>query len=145
MRSTTAALALATAACVVGVPAAATASGQAHDRPGQTHCKNDGHSYIWGKSATAHGDKAKFTGKLLRFHPCGEDDGYFTNTHRTITLTLTPASTIKVFKNELNPSVRKTVTAAHFPRAFNHRKAEPYYRFHGPTTAVRKLSEFFRP
>jgi hypothetical protein len=109
----------------------------------QATCKNDGHTYISGKTATVQGQKAKFVGTLVRFHPCGEDGGYFTSNNTTITLTLTPASKITVFKNELDPSTTKTVTAAHFPRAFRMNKDEPIYQYSGPKSAVNKLSEHF--
>jgi hypothetical protein len=139
MRILTASVVLASAS-ILAVPAAAAAH-----PAGQTTCKNDGHKYILGTSAKAHGSKATFVGTMLRFHPCGEDDGYFTgNKHpKTITLTLTSTTDIKVFKDELDPSATKTVTAAKFPHAFNKRADEPYYRYSGPKSAVKKVSEHF--
>ena len=110
-----------------------------------TKCKDDGHKYIYGKTATASGSaNATFVGKYERFHPCGEDDGYFTHKgNKTITLTLTSASKIKVFKNELSPSAYSTITAAQFPHAFNKRADEPFYKFSGPKSAIKKLTEHF--
>jgi hypothetical protein len=111
----------------------------------RTTCQDDGHNYISGETATAHGKKAKFVGTLARFHPCGEDGGYFTSNKKTITLTLTPASKITLFKNEFLPDFTdmKTVTAAHFPRWFRKNKDEPVYQFSGPKSDVKKLSERF--
>jgi hypothetical protein len=142
MRMTTVGLVLVTASALV-VPGSAFASG--HGQQHQTRCNNDGHKYIFGISAKAHGKRAKFVGKFERFHPCGEDDGYFTGfkTKKTITLTLTPKSTIKVFKHELDPSATKKVTAAQFPHEFKTHKDETIYRFSGPRSNVKKLSEHF--
>lgn len=138
MQTTTAALVLSITSVLV-VPTTASASSQ-----GQTKCKDDGHKYIFGKTATARGKtKATFVGTFQRFHPCGEDDGYFTTKHKTITLTLTSSTTIKVFKNELDPSANKTVTAAQFPHAFATNKDEPIYQFSGATSAVKKMKEHF--
>ena len=145
MRMATAALVLASAS-MLAVPAGAAAArhGQQARHPQRvTHCKNDGHKYILGTSAKVHGKKATFVGTFERFHPCGEDDGYFTSNKKTITLTLTAKSKIVVFKNELNPSVTKTVTAAQFPHKFKMNKDEPFYRYSGPKSAVNKLSEHF--
>ncbi len=131
---------------MLAVPASAAAAGhgqQARHPQRVTHCKNDGHKYIIGTSAKVHGKKATFTGTFARFHPCGEDDGYFTNHKKTITLTLTSKTVITMFKNELNPSVNKTVTAAHFPHAFRKNKDEPFYLYSGPRSAVKKLTEHF--
>jgi hypothetical protein len=139
MRMTIAALVLVSTS-VLAVPTSAIASSHPQH---QTRCKNDGHKYIMGKTATAHGKRAKFVGTFARFHPCGEDDGYFTGETKTITLTLTPASKITMFKNELDPSDTKTVTAAHFPHSFRKNKDEPIYRYSGPKSAVKKLSEHF--
>lgn len=127
---------------LLAVPVGANASSQAHPAH-QTTCKNDGHKYISGKTVTVHGKKVDFVGTFARFHPCGEDDGYFTGNKKTITLTLTLKSTITVFKTEQNPSVTKTVTAAHFPHAFKKNKDEPIYRYSGPRSRVKKLSEHF--
>jgi hypothetical protein len=141
MRMISTAVVLVTAS-VLAVPTSAIAS--SHAQQHQTKCKNDGHKYIYGVSATVHGKRAKFVGGFRRFHPCGEDDGYYTGPkHKTITLTLTRKSTIKVFKDELDPSATKKVTAAHFPHAFKTRNDEPIYRFSGPRSAVKKLSERF--
>jgi hypothetical protein len=140
MRIITAAVVL-TSAGVLAIPTGAHASIHRQD---QTKCKNDGRKYISGKTATPDGQtKAKFVGTFARFHPCGEDDGYFTGNKKTITLTLTSASVIKVFKNELDPSDFKTVTAAKFPHAFKRNKDEPIYQYAGPKSAVKKLSEHF--
>jgi hypothetical protein len=139
MRMTRVVLVLVTAAALAA-PTGALASSPSH---GQTKCKNDGHKYITGKTATTHGKKAEFVGTFARFHPCGEDDGYFTGNKKTITLTLTTKSTITVFKTEQDPSVTKTVTAAHFPHAFKKNKDEPIYRYSGPKSGVKKLSEHF--
>lgn len=140
MRTTLAAFVLASAAALA-VPSTAVASSHGQH---QTKCKNDGHKYMEGQSAKAHGKKkAKFTGTFARFHPCGEDDGYFTGGKKTITLTLTPKSTITVFKTENDPSTTKTVAAAHFPHAFKKNKDEPIYRYSGPKSSVKKLSEHF--
>jgi hypothetical protein len=141
----TAALVLVSAS-LLAVPASAAAAG--HGQQGRhpervTHCKNDGHKYILGTSAKVHGKKATFTGTFERFHPCGLDDGYFTSNKKTITLTLTTKSTITIFKNELDPSATKTVTAAKFPHAFRKRIDEPHYLFSGPRSAVKKLTEHF--
>jgi hypothetical protein len=140
MRMTTLAALVLVGTSVLAVPGSAIASSSGQQ---QTKCKNDGHTYISGTSATVHGKKAKFVGKLVRFHPCGEDDGYFTGNKKTITLTLTPASKIVVFKSELDPSDTKTVTAARFPHSFRKNKDEPIYRYSGPKSAVKKLSEHF--
>jgi hypothetical protein len=143
MRMTTAALVLVSTSLLpsaLAVPTSAIASSHGQY---QTKCKNDGHKYIVGKKAKAHGKRAKFVGTFARFHPCGEDDGYFTNNKKTITLTLTPKSKITVFKNELNPSESKTVTAARFPHWFRKNKDEPIYRYSGKKAAVKKLSEHF--
>lgn len=139
MRKTTAVLVLAISSVLVA-SATATAASQ-----GQTRCKDDGHKYIYGKTATAKGKtKATFVGTYERFHPCGEDDGYFTHKgNKTITLTLTSSTNIKVFKNQLNPSANETITAAQFPHAFNKRSDEPFYKFSGPANSVTKLSEHF--
>jgi hypothetical protein len=139
MRMTTVALVLVSTS-VLAVPASAIASGQSQH---QTKCRNDGHKYITGKSATGHGKKAKFVGTFARFHPCGQDDGYFTGDKKTIRLTLTPASKITMFKNALDPSNTKVVTAARFPHAFRKNKEEPIYQYSGPNSAVKKLSEHF--
>jgi hypothetical protein len=143
VRMTRVALVVVTAS-LLAVPTGANASSPAHPaRPAhQTKCKNDGHKYIEGKTATAHGKKVDFVGTFLRFHPCGEDDGYFTG-HKTITLTLTSKTSITMFKNELNPSVIKTVKAAHFPHAYKKNKDEPFYRYSGPRSVVRTLLEHF--
>jgi hypothetical protein len=141
MRMTTAAVALVSLS-VLAAPVGSIATASSHGQH-QTKCKNDGHKYISGKKATAHGKKTKFVGKFARFHPCGEDTGYFTGNKRTITLTLTRASKITVFTNELNPSDTKTVTAAQFPHKFKQNKDEPIYQFSGPKSAVKKLSEHF--
>lgn len=125
---------------LLAVPTGAIASSPGHH---QTKCKNDGHKYILGRTASAHGKNAKFVGTFARFHPCGEDDGYFTGNKKTITLTLTPKSKITVFKNELNPSETRTVTAAHFPHAFKKNKDEPIYRYSGPRSGVKNLIEHF--
>jgi hypothetical protein len=138
MRTFTAAVVLALTS-VLAVPTSAVASGHSEI----TKCKNDGHKYISGKTATSHGKKATFVGTFARFHPCGEDDGYFTSHKKTITLTLTPSSTIVVFKNELNPSETKMVTAAQFPHTFTQNKDEPIYQFSGPSNAVNRLREHF--
>jgi hypothetical protein len=139
VRNTTLALVI-VATSLLAAPTSAIATSPAHH---QTKCKNDGHKYISGVTATRHGKKAEFVGTFARFHPCGEDDGYFTGNKKTITLTLTPKTTIKVFKNELNPSKFRTVTAAHFPRAFKKNKDEFIYRYSGPRSGVQKLSEHF--
>jgi hypothetical protein len=138
MRTTAAALVLASAS-VLAFPTSATASSHGL----HTKCKNDGHKYISGQTATAHGKRATFVGTFARFHPCGLDDGYFTGNKKTITLTLTRASKITVFKDELGPSQTKKVTAAHFPHAFKKNKDENIYRYSGPRSAVKKLSEHF--
>jgi hypothetical protein len=145
MRMTTAALVFVSTSVLVSTVVLAVPTSAIPSSPGQpqTTCKNDGHKYISGKTATAHGNKAKFVGTFARFHPCGEDDGYFTGNKKTITLTLTSASTITVFKNELDPSDTKTVAAAHFPHSFKKNKDEPIYRYSGPKSAVKKLSEHF--
>jgi hypothetical protein len=145
MRMTSAALALAGVSVLAGASASAAAAhpGASGHRQGATHCKNDGHKYILGSSATRHGNKTLFVGTFERFHPCGEDDGYFTNHKKTITLTLTSSTKIKVFKVEEDPSDNETVTAAQFPHAFKHRKAEPFYQYSGSHSAVTKLSEHF--
>lgn len=138
MRTSTATLVLAMSSVLV-LPTSALAVSH-----GQTRCKNDGHNYIYGKTATASGKtKATFVGTFERFHPCGEDDGYFTSNHKTITLTLTSASTIVVFRNELNPSENHTITAAQFPHAFAKNKDEPFYQFSGPGSSVKRLREHF--
>jgi hypothetical protein len=140
MRMTAAALVL-VSTTVLALPTSAMASSHSHH---QTRCKNDGHNYIYGTSATAHGKKATFVGTFKRFHPCGEDDGYFTGKKKdAITLTLTTASKIIVFKDQLGPSQTKRVTAAHFPHSFRKNKDEPIYQFSGPKSAVNKLSEHF--
>jgi hypothetical protein len=96
----------------------------------QTKCKNDGHKYIFGKTATAHCKKAKFVGTVARLHPSGDDGGYIADSMKTLTLILTPASKITVFKNAVLPDFTdmKTVTAAHFPHSFRRT------RTHRPTS-----------
>jgi hypothetical protein len=145
MRITRAALALAGVSVVAAtsVPSASAHPVTSGHPQGQPHCKNDGHKYIYGMTATKHGKKATFVGTFERFHPCGEDDGHFVSQHKTITLTLTSKTKIKVFKNQLNPSATKTVTAPQFPHAFKTHGDEPFYQYSGPNSAVTKISEHF--
>ena len=109
----------------------------------QVKCANDGHKYVYGKSASAHGKNATLVGTFERFHPCGEDDGYFTSDKKTVTLTLTTASKITVIN--FKSGTRKRVTAARFPHWFRKNKKYDYpiYRYAGPKSAVQKLSEHF--
>lgn len=124
---------------MLAAPAVAAASSPAAQRP--AHCKNDGHKYIFGQSATTQGKNVAFVGKFERFHPCGEDDGHFTE-GKTITLTLTPKTTIKVFTSLSNEHF-KTVTAAQFVHRFNKSQDEPHYQWSGPHSGVKKMKEHF--
>ena len=108
-------------------------------------CAGDGHKYVKGTKATASGNTATFVGKLAVFHPCGPDDGHFTTSTQTITLTLMSSTKITVFKNEYNPSNTKTVTAANFPASFEKNKDEPFYRYTGTKSCVGTLTEKFVP
>jgi hypothetical protein len=144
MRMTTVAIALA-AGSLLSAPTTALAAGHGQPgvRSGSMTCKDDGHKYIRGTKVSQHGSKAKLVGEYLRFHPCGEDDGYFTDQHKKITLTLTSKSKIKVFKEQLDPSATKTVKASHFAAAYKHRKDENWYQYTGPRSSVKTLTEHF--
>jgi hypothetical protein len=144
MRMTTVAIGLAAGSLLIAPSTALAAShAQPSVRSGSMTCKDDGHKYIHGTKVSQHGSKAKLVGEYLRFHPCGEDDGYFTDQHKVITLTLNSKSKIKVFKEQLDPSATKTVKASKFAAAYKHRSDETWYKYTGARASVKTLTEHF--
>jgi hypothetical protein len=139
MKTTIAILSVASVS-LLGAPAAALATGQTQPA---IHCAPTKDKVFEVLSAHHSGNKVKASGYKGKFHPCGEDDGYYTFSHHTSTLTLTKSTVVKVLTETGDPDSGKVVKTSRFPHWAKKNADQANYTFTGPGRSVKKLTERF--
>jgi hypothetical protein len=108
-------------------------------------CAQAKHTFIDAKSATVHGHLVKVKAHPATFHCGGEDDGHYSVSRRSVTITLRSSAVVTVFKSPEDPSDTRTVKPSALVHWLKKNKVEPIYRIVGADTDVRKMSEQFHP
>jgi hypothetical protein len=137
-------IALLSAAGLTALALPASAASTGHAAAGKT-CAQAKHRFVEADSATLKGSVITVTAHKAKFHCGGEDDGHYSVSKATETLTVSSKATITVFKKPENPSVSKTIKATSLPHWLKKNAAEPIYRIAGPKTKITKMTEQFHP
>jgi hypothetical protein len=104
------------------------------------------HSYIVAKSATVGpGNVVVVHGRSATLKCGGEDDSSYVS-GKKLTLTMTSAATVRVWKTPENPDGgTRTVPATSLPKWLKKNYSEPVYKITGPNSGVTKLVEEWHP
>jgi hypothetical protein len=138
------AISVAVLALAAGSLAAGPAVAAAHpDRVGG--CAQAKHKFVEAKSAEVAGHRVKVKGHPATFHCGGEDDGHYSVSSRSVTITLRSSAVVTVFKSPEDPSVTKTIKPAALVHWLKKNKSEPIYRIVGADANVTTMSEQFHP
>jgi hypothetical protein len=140
----TTSLALLSVAGVTALAAPATAASASQAAGGST-CAQAKHRFVAADSATVKGSVIKVSAHKAKFHCGGEDDGHYTTSKATETLTVSSKAKVTVFKSPEDPSHSKTVKATALPHWLKKNASEPIYRIAGPKRKITKMTEQFHP
>jgi hypothetical protein len=142
--ASTTALGVITAASILALaaPASLASAKPATHTPA---CAQAKHRFVDAESATVNGSVIKVVAHKAKFHCGGPDDGHYSTSKPTETLTVSKTATITVFKSPEDPSDSKTVKATSLPHWLKKNSSEAIYRIEGPKTKITKMTEQFHP
>jgi hypothetical protein len=135
-------VALLSAAGMTALTAPATAMAENHS---SAACAQAKHRFVEAEHATVNGSVIKVSAHKAKFHCGGEDDGHYSTSKATETLTVSKSAKIIVFKNPEDPSDSKTVKATALPHWLKKNASEPIYRIEGPKHKISRMTEQFHP
>lgn len=133
----------ATGASLVAGPAAASPAAARASRA--SGCAQADHRYVRATTATTTGGVTTVRAHPATFHCGGPDDGHYTVSHTTETLTLHANSVVEIFRNPENPSSYTRVKASALSRWLKRNDSEPIYRISGRRHHVTRMIEQFHP
>ena len=120
----------------------ANAAGPHHQPATKNRCPSKT-KYLQALTATVHHGRVHIAGHHALYF-CDKQSEYIKTRHADAKFVVKKGGSIKVYKNELDPSTAHSISAKKFPHYLAHHQTENWYTFRGKASAIKSLDPAFQ-